>query len=63
MIAEEYGGSNARIFLRDRDEVSRFFDGMEMLEPGVVDVATWRSGLAEVQPTMVYGGVAVKAGR
>jgi O-methyltransferase involved in polyketide biosynthesis len=62
VIAEEYEGSNAEIFLRSRDEVSRFFDGLELLDPGVTDVATWRSGPIEAQPTMVYGGVGHKRG-
>jgi hypothetical protein len=62
VITEEYNGSNAEIFLRNRDEVSQFFDGLELLDPSVTDVATWRSGPIEAQPTMVYGGVGRKRG-
>jgi hypothetical protein len=61
VITDEYSESNARIFLRDRQEVTRFFDGLELLEPGVTDVATWRSGPTRAQPTMVWGGVGRKA--
>ena len=33
-------GPNAT--LRDRDQTSRFFDGLELLEPGVVQPPQWR---------------------
>jgi hypothetical protein len=61
VITDEYSESNARIFLRDKQEVTRFFDGMELVEPGVTDVATWRSGPVRARPTMVWGGVGRKA--
>ncbi|HEY3904882.1 MAG TPA: SAM-dependent methyltransferase, partial [Streptosporangiaceae bacterium] len=28
--------------LRDREETARFFDGLELVEPGVVAVSKWR---------------------
>jgi hypothetical protein len=59
-ITKEYGGSNARIFLRGREEVSRFFDGLALLDPAITDVATWRAGTVQAQRTMVYGGVGRK---
>lgn len=61
VITDEYGGSNAPIHLRTRDEVSRFFDGLDVLEPGIVDVADWRAEKHHGQTTMVWGGVARKA--
>jgi hypothetical protein len=61
VITEEYDESNARIFLRDKQEVTRFFDGLELLEPGVTDVASWRSGPLRARPTMIWGGVGRKA--
>lgn len=46
---EEAGGAvgvyrNIRnpLVMRTRDEVSRFFDGFEMVEPGLVPMADWR---------------------
>jgi O-methyltransferase involved in polyketide biosynthesis len=61
-ITEEYAGSNARIFMRSREEVSRFFDGLTLLDPAITDVATWRAGSVQAQRTLVYGGVGYKAG-
>ena len=49
--------------LRSRDEVTRFFDGLEMVEPGVVPILQWRptedAGLTDAQVAL-YGGVARK---
>jgi trans-aconitate methyltransferase len=47
---------------RNRAEVSRFFDGLELLEPGVVRVEEWRS-VSELEGrnrSAVWGGLAVK---
>jgi len=30
------------IFLRDRDEVARWFTGLELIDPGIVEVHRWR---------------------
>jgi hypothetical protein len=47
---------------RTHAEVSRFFDGLELLEPGVVPVSKWRpdSDIEAATPTMLWGGVARK---
>lgn len=49
---------------RGHDEVSRFFDGLELLEPGVVPLHTWRVPEAERDPAArgaLYAGVGRKA--
>ena len=48
--------------LRDRAGVTRLFDGLELVEPGVVRVAQWRpdSQLEAASPTGLWGGVARK---
>ncbi|HLI41025.1 MAG TPA: SAM-dependent methyltransferase [Streptosporangiaceae bacterium] len=60
---ESYGGRFGRI--RSREEVRAFFGGLEMVEPGLVDVRDWRpDGRGEQQSprwTMV-GGLARKPG-
>jgi hypothetical protein len=33
---------NVDFRFRDRAEVARFFDGLELVEPGIVPVAEWR---------------------
>ena len=49
--------------LRTRAEVSRFFDGLELVPPGVVYVHTWRPDPGDIVPpdgVSAYGGVARK---
>ena len=46
---------------RGRDEVARFFDGLELVEPGLVQLADWRPGAGDPPaPTSGYGAVARK---
>ena len=47
--------------LRTRAEVSRFFDGLDLVPPGIVYVHTWRPGAGDTVPpdgVSAYGGVA-----
>src|ERR1700722_5268557 len=46
--------------MRDRAGVTRLFDGLELVEPGVVRVAGWRpdSDLEAASPTGLWGGMA-----
>ena len=49
--------------LRSRDQVARFFEGLELVEPGLVYVHTWRPGEFDTAPegaTSAWGGVARK---
>ena len=48
---------------RPREVVAQFFDGLELLEPGVVRVTDWRpESKADAQgPTSLWGGVARRA--
>ena len=49
--------------LRTRDEVSRFFEGLDLVPPGVVYVHAWRPDPADVPPeggVSAYGGLARK---
>jgi len=47
------------VTLRDRAQVERFFDGLDLVEPGVVVVPKWRpdSEFAASSPAWVWGGV------
>ncbi|WP_433475902.1 SAM-dependent methyltransferase [Spirillospora sp. CA-142024] len=46
----------APMCLRSRAELERFFDGLELLEPGVVSCSQWRADVRDVDrpPTPVY---------
>jgi len=49
--------------LRTRAEVSRFFEGLDLVPPGLVYVHTWRPGPDDIVPpdgVSAYGGVARK---
>jgi hypothetical protein len=43
----------APIRARSRQELARFFDGLELLEPGVVSSSQWRPDPAIGQPVEV----------
>ncbi|MGH9233027.1 MAG: SAM-dependent methyltransferase [Acidimicrobiales bacterium] len=48
---------------RDLGEVRRFFDGLQIIEPGVVPVEHWRPDAAEARPrwlSSAYGGIGRK---
>jgi hypothetical protein len=49
---------------RPRDVVARFFDGLDLVEPGVVKVTQWhpRSWMEARGPAVLWGGVARKPG-
>ena len=49
--------------LRDRAGVTRLFDGLELVEPGVIRAAEWRpdSDLEAASPAALWAGVARKA--
>ncbi len=49
--------------LRDRDQVSRFFNGLDLVPPGLVYVHAWRPDPGDAAPeggVSAYGGVARK---
>jgi hypothetical protein len=49
--------------IRSREEVSAFFDGLEPVEPGLVDIRDWRPdgrGEEQAERWFVFGGVARK---
>ena len=49
--------------LRNHDQVARFFEGLELVEPGLVYVHAWRPGEFDTAPedaTSAWGGVARK---
>ena len=50
--------SRQRFTLRDHAQVLRFFDGLELQEPGVVRVETWRTSELETRfRSAMWGGM------
>jgi S-adenosyl methyltransferase len=61
--ADIYQGALVRSAARSRSEIARFFDGLEMVPPGLVDVAEWRPGrraAAIGRPVLFWAGVGRK---
>ena len=54
--------SSEKVTLRDHDEVARFFTGLDLVDPGVVQVSQWRprSELEAAAANAVWCGVASK---
>jgi hypothetical protein len=61
-IQQVYGAATAPVAPRTEDGIARFFDGLEMVAPGLGDVAAWRAGPAPGQPGRVLflGGIGRK---
>ncbi|MEU9840934.1 SAM-dependent methyltransferase [Actinomadura sp. NPDC048032] len=52
---------NASLVLRTPEGIGRFFNGLELLEPGIVPVTHWRpDGAAEQEAVDAYGAVGRK---
>jgi hypothetical protein len=65
-VLEVYKKASASLTARSHAEVLALFDGLELLEPGVVQVPLWRPDSpapepAEVRRISVYGGIGRKA--
>ncbi len=41
-VDDIYGSANAPLIMRTRDQVTAFFNGFELIEPGVVFLSQWR---------------------
>jgi hypothetical protein len=59
-IAEIAAGRHGPFWPRTRAEFARFFDGLELLSPGIVSVAEWRAD-DEAQPRPTAADTAVHA--
>jgi hypothetical protein len=58
-----YRNASAQIHVRPVKDIERFFDGFELIEPGVVWMARWRPdpGTRPAgRPNSLYGGVGRK---
>jgi hypothetical protein len=58
-----YESTTAGLTLRTHAQVLRFFEGFEMIDPGLVSVDEWRPDFAQAEPASygIYGGVGRKA--
>ena len=56
-----WNNATSQLVLRDREEITRFFEGTELLEPGVVIIPGWRPDgeLTDEERSLDYGHAAV----
>jgi S-adenosyl methyltransferase len=61
---EIYDSAFVRGTARSKDDIERFFDGLELAPPGVVDVTAWRSPRPThtSRPALFYAGIGRKTG-
>ncbi|MFE2376814.1 SAM-dependent methyltransferase [Streptomyces sp. NPDC059398] len=63
-LAREYTERGIPMYLRTRTEVEALFAGLDLVEPGVVPMTSWRPDAGDVVPpengTNMYAGVARK---
>jgi S-adenosyl methyltransferase len=61
-MKDAYSGASAQVFPRSSEEIARFFDGLELVDPGLVNVTLWRPDRPSDTPrrSLVYGGVGLK---
>jgi hypothetical protein len=62
-VTNVYQNASAQMHVRSRKEIARFFDGFEVIEPGVVWIADWRPDpdtRPAGRPDSLYGGVGRK---
>jgi S-adenosyl methyltransferase len=65
-LVAAYAQADEHVFIRTRDEITSWFDGMELVAPGVTFLPDWRPTsqreLEDVARPLGYGGVARQPG-
>ncbi|MBS2966701.1 SAM-dependent methyltransferase [Actinocrinis puniceicyclus] len=61
-LIDVYRHATAALTLRTREQVLGFFDGFELLDPGLVSVSSWRREPESTEPPWIgiYGGIGRK---
>ncbi|MGH3273491.1 MAG: SAM-dependent methyltransferase [Streptosporangiaceae bacterium] len=59
-----YAGAYVQGTARSRSEIARFFDGLDLIPPGLADVAAWGSGrrAGAARPALFWAGIGRKPG-
>jgi S-adenosyl methyltransferase len=58
-----YREASAPVIPRTRDQIEGFFDGLDMISPGLADINEWPvKSIHPGKPTAFYGGVGIKPG-
>jgi hypothetical protein len=67
-VSQMYSRQGIENAARSRSEVARFFEGLDLLDPGIVNVTDWRPeptdkatvATGNQPPGLLYGGVGIK---
>jgi hypothetical protein len=59
-VADLFHEATAPMVPRSRAQIEQFFHGLELVDPGVVEVYRWRPDEASSAQSWSYGGVARK---
>jgi SAM-dependent methyltransferase len=59
-LLDVYKHASASLTLRTTEQISHFFDGLQLIEPGLTSVALWRPDDPEAQETGIMGAVGYK---
>jgi hypothetical protein len=65
-MKDVYSGASAQVTPRSFEEIARFFDGLELIDPELVNVTLWRPDRPSDQSSpdprrsLIYGGVGLK---
>ena len=57
-LVELYRGSATPGYLRDRAEIRALFGGLDLVEPGLVDINHWRNEIPDPPQLSNYAGLA-----
>ncbi|SNR91132.1 O-Methyltransferase involved in polyketide biosynthesis [Streptosporangium subroseum] len=55
-------GGSAQMAVRTPQQIARFFDGLDLLDPGLVTCSRWRPDGNDTTPTSEFGAVGRKSG-
>jgi hypothetical protein len=59
-VSAIYEGAGTPIYMRSHDDITAFFDGLDLIPPGVADMSGWRNPDYVPARTIGYAGVARK---
>jgi SAM-dependent methyltransferase len=57
---EVYENASVQLWVRQPDLIAAFFDGFELVPPGLVPITWWRPDSDQNSPTRLFGGVGRK---
>ena len=60
---DRHDGPSLRSYLRNPEQIFGFFDGLELVEPGIVPIQAWHPDVMPAEPLTqenTFGGIGLK---